>query len=74
LNGGGFATVYVLADALVDSVPGDRLQQFILLTTGAMAGTAMGLVISAFATTRDQATMIVPLALVPQRILAGVLA
>ena len=51
----------------------DRLQQFMLLTIGAMAGTAMGLVISAFANTRDQATTIVPLALVPQLILAGVL-
>jgi ABC-type multidrug transport system ATPase subunit len=67
------AIVYVLAAALVDSIPGDRLQQFILLTIGAMAGTAMGLVISAFANTRDQATMMVPLALVPQLILAGVL-
>ena len=39
-----------------------------------MAGTAMGLVISAFANTRDQATTIVSLALVPaSSILAGVL-
>jgi ABC transport system ATP-binding/permease protein len=67
------AVVYVLVAALADSIPGDRLQQFILLTIGAMAGTAMGLVISAFANTRDQATTIVPLALVPQLILAGVL-
>ena len=59
--------------ALADGIPGDRLQQFMLLTIGAMAGTAMGLVISAFANTRDQATTIVPLALVPQLILAGVL-
>jgi ABC-type multidrug transport system ATPase subunit len=67
------AVVYALVAALADSIPGDRLQQFILLTIGAMAGTAMGLVISAFANTRDQATTIVPLALVPQLILAGVL-
>ena len=67
------AVVYVLVAALADSIPGDRLRQFILLTIGAMAGTAMGLVISAFANTRDQATTIVPLALVPQLILAGVL-
>ena len=33
----------------------------------------MGLVISAVANTRDQATTIVPLALVPQLLLAGVL-
>ena len=67
------ALVYLLVIALADSIPGDRLQQFMLLTIGAMAGTAMGLVISAFANTRDQATTIVPLALVPQLILAGVL-
>jgi ABC transport system ATP-binding/permease protein len=67
------AVVYVLVAALADGIPGDRLQQFILLTIGATAGTAMGLVISAFANTRDQATTIVPLALVPQLILAGVL-
>jgi ABC-type multidrug transport system ATPase subunit len=67
------AVVYVLAAALSDGIPGDLLEQFLLLTIGAMAGTAMGLVISAFANTRDQATTIVPLALVPQLILAGVL-
>lgn len=66
------AVVYLLVAALADGIPGDRLQQFMLLTIGAMAGTAMGLVISAFANTRDQATTIVPLALVPQLILAGV--
>jgi ABC-type multidrug transport system ATPase subunit len=65
--------VYMLVAALADGIPGDRLEQFILLTIGAMAGTAMGLVISASANTRDQATTIVPLALVPQLILAGVL-
>ena len=67
------AVVYALAAALAEGIPGDRLEQFLLLTIGAMAGTAMGLVISAFANTRDQATTIVPLALVPQLILAGVL-
>ena len=67
------AVVYVLAAVLSDGIPGDRLEQFLLLMIGAMAGTAMGLVISAFANTRDQATTIVPLALVPQLILAGVL-
>ena len=67
------AVVYALTAALSGGIPGDRLEQFLLLTIGAMAGTAMGLVISAFANTRDQATTIVPLALVPQLILAGVL-
>jgi hypothetical protein len=67
------AAVYLLVAALAEGIPGDRLEQFALLTIGAMAGTAMGLLISAVANTRDQATTIVPLALVPQLLLAGVL-
>ena len=45
----------------------------LLLIIGGVAATAMGLLISALANTRDQATTIVPLALVPQLLLAGVL-
>ena len=67
------ALVYALVGALAEGIPGDWLKQFMLLTIGAMAGTAIGLLISAVVNTRDQATMIVPLALVPQLILAGVL-
>jgi len=67
------ALVYALVGALAEDIPGDSLEQFMLLTIGAMAGTAIGLLISAVADTPDQATMIVPLALVPQLILAGVL-
>jgi ABC-type multidrug transport system ATPase subunit len=67
------AVVYVLVAVLAEKIPGDRLEQFLLLNIAALAGTAIGLVISAFANTRDQATTIVPLALVPQLVLAGVL-
>ena len=67
------ALVYALFGALAEGIPGNWLKQFMLLTIGAMAGTAIGLLISAVVNTRDQATMIVPLALVPQLILAGVL-
>jgi ABC-2 type transporter len=67
------AIVYALVGALAEDIPGIWLEQFMLLTIGAMAGTAIGLLISAVVNTRDQATMIVPLALVPQLILAGVL-
>ena len=67
------ALVYALVGALAEDIPGNWLKQFMLLTIGAMAGTAIGLLISAVVNTRDQATMIVPLALVPQLILAGVL-
>ena len=67
------AVVYILVAVLVERIPGDRLEQFLLLNIAALAGTAIGLLISAFANTRDQATTIVPLALVPQLVLAGVL-
>jgi ABC-type multidrug transport system ATPase subunit len=67
------AVVYILVALMAESIPGNRLDQFLLLTIGAMAGTAIGLLISAVSNTRDQATTIVPLALVPQLLLAGVL-
>jgi len=67
------AIVFVLVAALAESIPGPPLEQFLLLATGALAGAAIGLLISASANTRDQATTIVPLALVPQLLLSGVL-
>jgi ABC-type multidrug transport system ATPase subunit len=67
------AVVYALVSVLAEKIPGDRLEQFLLLNIAAFTGTAIGLLISAFADTRDQATTIVPLALVPQLVLAGVL-
>lgn len=67
------AVVYALVMALAEGIPGNWLEQFGLLTIGVMAGTAIGLLISAIANSRDQATTIVPLALMPQLILAGVL-
>ena len=62
-----------LVAALAEGIPGNRLDQFLLLVLGALAGTAIGLLISALANTRDQATTIVPLTLVPQLLLSGVL-
>jgi hypothetical protein len=50
-------------------LPRYRMQQFMVLTIGAMAGTATGLVILAFANTRDRATTL----LLWQSILAGIL-
>ena len=67
------AVVYGLVCVLAQRIPGSRPEQFALLTVGAMAGTAIGLLISALANTPEQATTIVPLALVPQLVLAGVL-
>jgi ABC-type multidrug transport system ATPase subunit len=64
---------YLLVGIFAEAIPGYFFEQIGLLLIGAASGTAMGLVISASANTRDQATTIVPLALVPQLILAGVL-
>jgi ABC-type multidrug transport system ATPase subunit len=50
------AVVYGLVAVLAERIPGDRLEQFLLLNIAALAGTAIGLLISAFANTRDQAT------------------
>ena len=65
--------VFALTALLAERIPGRVLPQFGILVAGGLAGTAIGLVISAFSNTRDQATTIVPLALVPQIILAGIL-
>jgi len=65
--------IFLLCRALAQSVPGDPWAQFGVLLIGSMAGTGIGLFISSMSNTRDQATTIVPLALVPQIILAGVL-
>jgi ABC transport system ATP-binding/permease protein len=67
------AVVFALTALLAERIPGRDLPQFGILVAGGLAGTAIGLVISAFSNTRDQATTIVPLALVPQIILAGIL-
>jgi hypothetical protein len=63
----------LMVTLFAEALPGGLLGQLVPLLIGCAAGTAIGLVISAFADTRDQATTIVPLALVPQLILAGVL-
>jgi ABC-type multidrug transport system ATPase subunit len=75
---GVFALVQLVVATLMvrifaEAVPGGFFGQLLPLLAGCAAGTAIGLVISACSDTRDQATTIVPLALVPQLILAGVL-
>ncbi len=67
------AVVFGLVAMFADSVPGEPIAQLTLLLIGALAGTSIGLLISSLADTNEQATTIVPLALVPQLILAGVL-
>jgi ABC-type multidrug transport system permease subunit len=54
--------------------PGSLAGQWATLGALATAGTAVGLLISAFARTEEVATALVPIAVIPQIILAGVIA
>jgi ABC-type multidrug transport system ATPase subunit len=54
--------------------PGSALGQWFVLAILAVAGTALGLFISAFARTEEVAVALVPIAVMPQIILAGVIA
>lgn len=65
--------VFGLASLLAAEIPGEPAAQFGVLAAGALAGTTLGLLISAATDTRDQATTLVPLALVPQFILSKVI-
>ena len=58
---------------LGSEIPGDLARQATVLVLGVLAGTAMGLAISAASKTRDQASTIVPIALIPQIILGGLI-
>jgi ABC-type multidrug transport system ATPase subunit len=54
--------------------PGSAVGQGVVLTVLAVAGTALGLLISTFARTEEVAVALVPIAVMPQIILAGVIA
>ncbi len=54
--------------------PGSAVWQWLALVPLAVAGTALGLLISAFARTEEVAVALVPIAIIPQIILAGVIA
>jgi len=58
--------VILLIRLLGSGVPGGLVQQTIPLGLATLAGTALGLTISALSSSRDQASTIVPLAIVPQ--------
>jgi energy-coupling factor transporter ATP-binding protein EcfA2 len=53
---------------------GNVLEQWVLLSLTAVAGTAMGLAISAVSNTSDLAATIVPISLIPQIIFSGLMA
>jgi ABC-type multidrug transport system ATPase subunit len=54
--------------------PGSAFAQWFALATVAVAGTSLGLFISAFSRTEEVAVALVPIAIMPQIILAGVIA
>jgi hypothetical protein len=54
--------------------PGPAAAQWVALAALAVAGTTVGLLISAFSRTEEVATALVPIAVIPQIILAGVAA
>lgn len=53
--------------------PGSILSQWLALSTLAVTGTTLGLMISAFARSQEVAIALVPIAVIPQIILAGVI-
>ena len=65
--------VLFLAAMLAEDLPGNDFIQWCFMAIGALIGVGIGLSISAFSQTQEQANTIVPLALIPQLILAGVL-
>jgi ABC-type multidrug transport system ATPase subunit len=56
------------SSAIAQQIPGRPWEQFLLASLAAVSGVAIGLVISSVSNSRDQAAVIVPLALAPQLI------
>jgi hypothetical protein len=76
---GGFAILQILALVLftsifIERVPGGIAEQLPALVVAAICGVTLGLLISSLCNTRDQASIIVPLAVAPQLILGSGLA
>jgi hypothetical protein len=70
---GAFAACQILllmlvCSLLIPEIPGTVWEQYGLAALAAVGGTAIGLVISSVSNSRDQAAVIVPLALAPQLI------
>lgn len=67
----GLLTAIVLALRPIDGSPADAVLLLVILLLTALCALAMGLAVSAAATSQDQATSFVPLVLVPQLFFAG---
>jgi ABC-type multidrug transport system ATPase subunit len=66
------ALLFAIVKAL-GTVPGDAVRQLVAMAVSVLAGTATGLFLSSVAKTEDQASTLVPIALIPQILLAGVI-
>lgn len=65
--------VFLLTWLIAQDLPGDPALQFGFSALAGIAGCCLGLFISSISTTTEQATTIVPLVLVPQLILCGII-
>ena len=54
-------------------IPGGDSQQLIMMVAATLTGTCLGLLISAATNTQDQASTVVPIVLIPQIVMAGVI-
>lgn len=66
------ALLYALVAALT-RIPGSGAQVFFVMSVVGLAGTTLGLLVSVAARSSDQANTIVPIVLIPQIILAGII-
>ncbi|WP_282605711.1 ATP-binding cassette domain-containing protein [Pelagibius sp. Alg239-R121] len=65
--------VFLLTYLVAQEIPGDPVLQWSFAVLAAVAGCCLGLLISAVTNTTEQATTVVPLMLVPQLILSGII-
>ncbi|MGA9794066.1 MAG: FHA domain-containing protein [Rhizomicrobium sp.] len=65
------ALLMLTCGLIAQEIPGSAIQQFALAALASIAGAGVGLFISSISNSRDQAAVIVPLALAPQLILGS---
>src|SRR5260370_2562072 len=69
---GQVALLFAIVSAIT-GIPGDSAGQFWAMSIAILTGTATGLLLSAVSSTTDQASTLIPIALIPQILLAGVI-
>jgi ABC-type multidrug transport system ATPase subunit len=69
---GQVALLFAIVSAIT-GIPGSAAGQFWAMSIAMLTGTATGLLLSAVSSTTDQASTLIPIALIPQILLAGVI-